>query len=236
MNPEEYSEKYIHFYTEDIPKLLLKFLNKTEWKSYLDLGCGDGSLLYALNKKGYFNGKKVYAIDLSENRIKLVKKINRNFKCFVDNACNIKNIKSKSIEFLVSTHVIEHVPNDEDMVKEINRVLAKNGTAYISTVFKKWYGWCFHKCNGKWVLDPTHVREYTDERQLLSMLRNHGFEIIESKKSLLWFSILELLFMKLRIRKRDIFENFLLKLLRNLKLPLPGYYNWQIVCKKVKDK
>ena len=118
MDVEEYS-KYLQFYTDEIPELLVKYLNKANWKSYLDLGCGDGALLYALNKKGYFYGKIVYAIDLSESRISLAKRIDKDFRCFVDDACNIQTIKDNSIDFLVSTHVIEHVTHDEAMVKEI---------------------------------------------------------------------------------------------------------------------
>jgi len=61
-------------------------------------------LLYALNKKRYFNDKLVYAVDLFENRINLVKKINKNFKCFVGDACNIP-LEDNTIDFLVSTDV-----------------------------------------------------------------------------------------------------------------------------------
>jgi len=124
MDIEEYS-KYKQLYNEDIPKLLLSYLSKEVWNDYLDLGCGDGSLLNALDKKGYFNKKNVYAIDLSENRINLVEKINPLFTCYTDDACNAQKIKNNSIDFLVSEQVIEHVPSDKDMVNEIYRILKK---------------------------------------------------------------------------------------------------------------
>lgn len=235
MDIEDYS-RHIQFYIKDIPKLLLKFLNKVNWKSYLDLGCGDGSLLYTLNKKGYFKNKLVYAIDLSKNRINLVKKINKDFRCFVDDACNIQNIKDNSINFLVSTQLIEHVANDEDLVKEISRVLDKNCIVYLSTIFKKWYAWYFYRCNGKWTLDPTHLREYTRDNQLLDIFRKYGFEITENKKSLTWRPVIDFVFRRIVFRiigvRRNMFNNRFLKLLRNLKVPIPGYYYWEIVCEK----
>ncbi|MFX1519801.1 MAG: class I SAM-dependent methyltransferase [Promethearchaeota archaeon] len=233
MDVEEYS-KYIQFYTEDIPELLLKYLNKIKWKIYLDLGCGDGALLYALNKKGYFDGKIVYAIDLSERRISLAKRIDKDFRCFVDDACNIQTIKDNSIDFLVSAHVVEHVTNDEAIVREISRVLNKNGTVYLATVFKKWYGWFYKRCNGKWTLDYTHLREYTQDYQLFDLLRRYDLEILETKKSVFSLSVTDAVFKKIfrRSTKRDVYNNRLLRLLRNFKVPIFGYQEWETVCQK----
>jgi len=230
MDIEKYS-KNIQFYLGEIPPLLFEFLEKSKWKTYLDLGCGDGALLYALNKKGYFKDKLVYAIDLSKNRINLVKKINKNFKCFLDDACNT-SLEDNAIDFLLSTDVIEHVSDDEDMICEINRVLAPKGTVYLTTVFKKWYGWYFYRCNGKWTLDPTHVREYSNDRQLLDVLRKHNLEIIVNKKSLVWRPIINF-FLRRMSTNRHLYDNSIFKLLRNFKIPILGYYNWKIICKKI---
>jgi len=232
MDIEEYS-KYIQFYIEETPKLLLEYINKVDWNSLLDLGCGDGSLLYALNKKGYFNGKIVYAVDLSQNRINLVKKINKNFICFVGDACNIKNIKDNSIDFLVSTQLIEHVQNDEMMIKEIKRVLTKNGVIYLSTVFKKWYGWYFYRCNGKWVLDPTHLREYTKNNQLFDIFSKYDFEIIENKKTVTQRPVIDFISKRFGVSRNMFADNYFLGLIKKLNIPIFGYYNWEIVCRKI---
>lgn len=254
MNVEKYSKRKTQSYAVGIPELFFKFLDKTDWETYLDLGCGDGFLLRVLNKKGYFDNKIVYAIDLSRNNINLVTKINKSFRCFVDDACNIKSIQTNSIDFLVSTQVIEHVQDDESMVKEITKVLNKNGTVYLSTVFKKWtkrrtynlflsvipfifslliFG-KLHKCDGKWALDATHRREYTQDNQLLDILRKYNFKVIESKKSLLTIPILYSVFR--RIVKEDLegtFSDRFLNFLRYFKIPLFGYYTWDIVCHPV---
>ena len=233
MDVEEYS-KNIQLYTDEIPELLLKHLNKVNWKSYLDVGCGDGALLHVLNKKGFFDGKIVYAVDLCENRINLAKKIDKDFRCFVDDACNIQNIKDNSIDFLVSTHVVEHVTNDEAMIKEISRVLHRNGIVYLATVFKKWYGWFYKRCHGKWTLDYTHLREYTKDKQLFDQLRKYSLEILETKKSVFSLSITDAIFKKIfrRSTKRDVYNNRFLRLLRNFRVPILGYQEWEIVCQK----
>jgi len=131
------------FAEREVPLLLQCFLEKEKWRNYLDLGCGHGSLLFALNKKGYFKGKKVYAVDLSEKRIAAVKKTSPSFNCLVADACKLKGVKNSGIDFLVSTQVIEHVESEEQMIKEMRRVLRSNGIAFVSTVFKKKTGMVF---------------------------------------------------------------------------------------------
>ena len=235
MSIDTYSKRF-QFYEKKIPHLLLKYIKLIKWENCLDLGCGDGSLLYALVQNGYLDNKEVYAIDISDSRLNLVRKTNNKFQCFANDACNMKDIADESIDFLFTTQLIEHVPDDEKMIKEIHRVLRKNGYMYLSTIFRKWYGWYFYRCNGKWVLDPTHLREYTENNQLIGNFRKYNFDLVESKKSLMWRPMLDFIFRRMIFKiikpKRNIYENRFLKLLRNFKFPLLGYYNWEIVCRK----
>ena len=136
----------------------------------------------------------------------------------------------KSIDIIVSTQVIEHVPDDVAMAKEMYRVLSDYGTVYLSTVFKKPYGWYFYRNNGRWVLDPTHVREYTDHN-LLNILESAGFRIVETQKTLDNRPLMDAIVRRLRFG-RNLYSNRVFKLLMNIKIPIPGYYNWEIVCVK----
>ena len=220
----------MQFYSEAAPPLLLSFLDSTEWHSCLDLGCGDGSLLYALDKQGYLAGKSVYAVDNSQSRLDQVSRINPNINCLLNDACQIQ-LEDQSVDFLVSTQVIEHVEEDGDMVKEIRRVVASNGTVYLATVFKKWYGWYFYRCNGKWTLDPTHLREYTQDDQLLAILRRNNFEILANRKTRDGRPLLDAVLRRVGA-SRKVYEQPLLKQLRKISVPIPGYYIWEIVVRK----
>ncbi len=231
MDIEKYSQLAPQFYIDEVPKLLEKYLKQNNWQDYLDCGCGDGSLLYALDLNGFLNGKHVFAVDLSENRINLVKKISPQINAFVDNAEELRTIKDESIDFFVSTQVIEHV-NDRKMISGIYRVLKKGGTAYISTVHKKWYGWYFYRNNGKWVLDPTHLREYSDDEQLLSVIRERKFKILENKKTLQKFPVVHLFLKLLKIKDRGVYKKPMMDFIKKIKIPIFGYYNWEIVIKK----
>jgi 2-polyprenyl-3-methyl-5-hydroxy-6-metoxy-1,4-benzoquinol methylase len=174
MDIEAYA-KYQQAYTQPVPKLLEDILRNQFWQSLLDLGCGDGALLYQLQKQGFLQGKKVWAVDLSATRMELVKSINPSITCLVRSADQVLEVASGSVDVIVSTQVIEHVPDQATMAEEIARMLALQGQAYISTVFKKWYGWYFYRCQGKWVIDPTHLREYSSDQELIERSRRKRF-------------------------------------------------------------
>jgi SAM-dependent methyltransferase len=129
--------------------------------------------------------------------------------------------------------VIEHVPSDEAMLRQIARVLRAGGRAYISTVFKKPWAWYFHRCNGRWALDPTHVREYTREGQLLDLLTRAGLTVLHSRKTLLAYPLIDPLLRVLGCSRQVYLHSFLLRALRRIKLPILGYFNWEIVCQKM---
>jgi len=228
MNELEDDARHIHFYSDDIPELITKHIRGLEWETLLDLGCGDGRLLFALDKKGYLAGKHVYAIDLSPTRVERVKRLGLGIECFAGDACDISSIENGSIDLLITTQVIEHVQDDARMVQEIGRVLREGGVYYLNTVFKKWYGWYYHRCNGKWAIEPSHLREYTRGSQLLDILEANQLEVLESKKIPAWYSILD--FILHRVGATGwVYDNKLLALLRKVKVPIPGYYAWEIV-------
>ena len=111
--------------------------------------------------------------------------------------------------------------------------MSKSGSIiYLSTVFKKWYGWYFYRNNGKWVLDPTHLREYKKDAELFDFVDKNTFEILESRKKLIFFPLMDFFMKRLNIKNREIYNNKFLELIRKIKRPVPGYYNWEIVLHK----
>ena len=232
MDITEYSKRS-QFYLETAPPLLLDLFERHRGGSCLDLGCGDGNVLHALKARGLLEGRTVYALDISPNRIANVRQGNPEFHCQVADACDPSGIADQSIDLLMSTMVIEHVPSDEAMLRQIARVLRAGGRAYISTVFKKPWAWYFHRCNGRWALDPTHVREYTREGQLLDLLTRAGLTVLHSRKTLLAYPLIDPLLRVLGCSRQVYLHSFLLRALRRIKLPILGYFNWEIVCQKM---
>jgi 2-polyprenyl-3-methyl-5-hydroxy-6-metoxy-1,4-benzoquinol methylase len=229
---EKHSEKFIQYYGIPIPSLLEKYLKLSKYKSIIDCGCGDGVLLYSLMRNGYLKNKVINAIDLSKKRLENVKKLNGSVNARVDSAEKLRTVRDGSIDFFISTQVIEHV-DDKKMLNSIYRVLKKNGTAYVTTVFKKWYGWYFYRRKGKWVLDVTHLREYEREDELLKLIDDKRFIILEMQKHLIWFPVMDFVLRRLSISNNKFFvNNIVLQQIRKISVPIIGYYDWEIVFKK----
>lgn len=201
-----------------------------KWDNLVDLGCGDGSLLHALDQQGYLQAKSVYALDLSKDRLDRVEEMNKDFTCVVSDACETK-FGDGSVDMILSTQVIEHVTDDSEMVKEMHRILRKGGTVYLSTIFKKRYAWYFYRCNNKWTIDPTHLREYSEEAELLPLLESGGFEILANVKTLDSRPVADAVFRRLRVSKYAYQVPFI-RLLRKIRVPIPGYYIWELVLRK----
>ena len=232
----EYSKKYIHYYSDDLPELIEDVFRQNKIKKFADLGSGDGLILFALFKNGLLdNVEDITAVDISEDRINNVKNISDRISCIVADVGNLQMLDSGSLDFAVSNQVIEHMPEEEGLVKEAFRILSKDGIFYLSTVFKKWYGWYFYRCNGKWTLDPTHLREYTEEKQLLDIIEKYNFKLLANKKSLHWFAVSDFVLKRIGIR-HAAYNNKFLRSLRFIKIPIIGYYNWEILLKKNGEK
>lgn len=235
MDFEKYSLKHRHYWSGELSNRELKLLlDNNSFSSVIDIGCGDGALLYSLLKSGYLDHfSEVWAVDLSEDRLISVKKISEKIKTVFDDAQKLINIPNNHFELVISTQVIEHVKDDGEMIRSLSRVCKKEGMVYLDTVFKKSYGWYFYKNRyGKWVLDPTHEREYSDEKNLLNKIKKAGLEIISSKKVLQTFPIIDFFIRRLNIKSRKIYEKRGIKLIRKIKVPVLGYYCWKLILRK----
>jgi len=107
-------------------------------KVVLDAACGEGYGTYILSD----NAKFVYGIDISEESIRHAK--NRYKKDNIEyKQCSIEKLsfEDNSIDVVVSFETIEHVGEDtqEAFLKEIKRVLKKDGILIISTPDKYIY-------------------------------------------------------------------------------------------------
>ena len=232
MDIEKYSKTALQYYCGAVPEMLSRHLSNCQFTTFLDCGCGDGSLLNILFKENILSNKKTFAIDLSRDRIERIKLLDTKIVATIDNAEEMKTIENDSIDFFVSTSVIEHL-DDRKMADSIYRVVKNNGLIYITSVFKKWYGWYYHRNKGKWVIDPTHLREYKKDEELLGLFSNDLFQLLENKKTLLRFSVTDFFIKRIGVKNRNFYnKSKVFKVLRKIKVPIPGYYYWEIVLKK----
>lgn len=128
-------------------KTLEKKLKNIELRGpSLDLGCGDGYIT-SLIFKSIFD----YGIDNNEaGDVKIAIKKKRYKKIVIESA-EKTSIPSGSLSFVFSNSVIEHIPNNQEVLKEVSRMLKKGGyfvftcpsaffTKYLSKNFGgEWY-------------------------------------------------------------------------------------------------
>lgn len=149
--------------------------------SILDVGCASGWFLSRIKKK--FPKAKCVGIDLYRDAIQFGKKKYPKITFKVADAHKIP-YKSKTFDLVICTEVLEHIKDPEAALKEIKRILKKNGSAIIeldsgSVLFSiVWYLWRMSRGN---VWSHAHLHSFT-VKKLERMLTKTGFEIKNKKK------------------------------------------------------
>ena len=107
---------------------------KKEKCSALDYGCGNGDFIKYANKNGYnFRG-----VDNYYDATNIEAFHNSSMKGCIDiiDVSGMLPFKDKTIDYITSIQVFEHVENLETVLNEMNRVLKENGKILCSFPFK----------------------------------------------------------------------------------------------------
>jgi len=227
---EEYTETALHFEAPRLPNLLARYLPAGPL-ALADLGCGDGPLFAALERGGFIGPeRRVYAVDLAPARLARVSQRFPWIETVVASADRVPAIADGTLDFVCSTMVMEHVSDENAYLAEIKRIVRPGGKAYVTTVFKKPRAWYFRKRDGEWVLDTSHLREYTDVDIVRGLVTEAGLRIVALERHLLWFPLLDPLLFQLGRRYPGLSaRQSLLRVLRAPKVPIPGYYGLEMV-------
>jgi ubiquinone/menaquinone biosynthesis C-methylase UbiE len=140
-----------------------KQLNLPGKINILELGCGDGSL-WVKNLDRIPKGWNITLTDFSGGMLKDAKKNLANYKDrFNFNIVDAENIpyEKEGFDVVIANHMLYHLNDIDKALKEINRVLKKDGYFFASTVGKN------------------HMKEMRDEIRLVdeSMLELEGFTL-----------------------------------------------------------
>lgn len=113
----------------------------------LDVGCGKGWVAKNFLPKE----KKVFSLDISITNPSIVKKLYKSENHFGVTADSFQlPFNDQSIDCIIASEIIEHVYDPAEFIKELFRVVKKEGSLIITTPYKEKliYYLCIH-CNQK---------------------------------------------------------------------------------------
>lgn len=169
-------------------KWIIKNLNPKNGQRILDLGCGDGFYLYLLSNLDL--NLTLVGVDSDKNALNSAKKRLDQKKVKLVQADLMKKLPFSDDFFdgIVMSEVMEHLPDDIKCMKEVRRVLKKNGRLVLSIPHIN-YPFFWDPIN--WTLDHLfnthikscfwagiwnqHLRLYTQDN-LQNLLKKGGFK------------------------------------------------------------
>ena len=148
-------------------KHIINYLRNIKPGKILDVGCGHGWMLSALNKKW-----KKFGIDVSKFSSKSASKYGDIF------IGDIKDYKEKKFDVVTALHVIEHLNKTEELIKKIVKILKKKGILIIETpdfdsAAARRYG-----KNFRLLFDKTHVSLFSDIK-LCELINDIGMRVLK---------------------------------------------------------
>ncbi|RII29441.1 MAG: class I SAM-dependent methyltransferase [Geobacter sp.] len=175
----EYKDVYVERFYENKGFHALVDLVSPEHHRILDVGCGNGANLYLLSQRGH----EVIGLTLSEAEARFVTE--RGFECINwDMMAELLPFAERSFDALLFSHVLEHLPWPEEVLKRYMKLLRPGGGVYIALpnalhIIQRWQFLCGNfKYTEMGVMDRTHLRffDFATARQLAESC---GFEVVE---------------------------------------------------------
>ena len=229
-------ERSRYFLTEWMPPLLRQTAERSPPRVLADLGAGDGGTLWPLDCAGLV-GETIYAVDISAMHVALCERLSPKVRGIVSDVARVAELGDESVDAVVSSQVIEHLPDDRVLAPEIARVLRPGGWFYVASVIRGPRAFWFYKgkppAPERWQLDPTHMREYASEEDFRAALEHPALDLEVVRSSQLKFPLTDFA-VRVASRARLIAAEalpevylkgprWLAKARRAVGVPIPGY-------------
>lgn len=163
-------EKVLHFFREQRVRRLLRFLPTKNEASILDVGCGNGSFLHILGKKGNFT---LFGSELPGQAAERSRRFPE-IQLSTSGAFH-EGVSPGSLNAVTMFHVIEHLPDPITYLDKISLALKKGGVFYVS--FPNIDSWQARLFRDKWLhLDPPRHLVLFHPEAFSNYMERIGFE------------------------------------------------------------
>jgi len=124
---------------------MIDFANLKQDSKILDIGCGPGELVFDLHKKGL----KGVGMDLAPQMIDLCNKRmsrekNKENWSFIVGDAEKTGFESSEFDLIIASGVIEYLPHDQPMLKEMHRLLKSGGKLILNVTNQFGYTTCLN--------------------------------------------------------------------------------------------
>ena len=202
----------------------LKLINsfETEEKKLLDIGCGTGDFLL----KCASNNWNVVGVEPNKNAKELAQqKLAKNNKQSIFS--DIIEIDSNQFDVITMWHVLEHVPNLQEYISELKKLLKPNGVLVIAVPNYKSYDANYYKEFWAAFDVPRHLWHFSKRSIELLFLKEDMkvVKILPMKFDAFYVSLLS---EKYKTGKSNFLKSFYIGLLSNWKAKRQNGYSSQI--------
>lgn len=180
----------------------------------LDLGSGTGDFLAAAKKKDW----KIHGVEPNAGARKLASE--KGVLLQEDSS----SFPGEFFDVITMWHVLEHVPNLEAQISELDRLLKRDGLLVIAVPNFNSYDAEVYKEHWAAYDVPRHLYHFS-RKSISAIFSNFGYAVIEEKPLLFDSFYVSLLSEKYRSQKSNFWKPFLTGLKSNLKAQRTGEYS-----------
>lgn len=176
----EYDNSHYSQHARKLYPLIFEEIKLFQPNSILDLGCGTGEFIHQILQR--YDDIKIYGLDISNEMLAVAEKKLNGHAELTQGDSQYLPYGDESIDMIICNDSFHHYPEPLEVIKEIYRVLKKQGVLVI--------GDCYQPSIARWIMN------------LYMKLNNEGDVKIYSKKE--FVSMLTICFSKVHWEKVNI--------------------------------
>lgn len=196
----------IRKYTIKTKTKLLKEITKSG--KHLDIGCGTGEFLNSCNKNGF----ETVGIEPSK---KAREKAIKNYNLSVKENTDLSVYKECEFDSISMWHVLEHMPDLNENISHLHRILKPGGKLIIAVPNHKCWEASYYKENwAAWDV-PIHLWHFC-KKSITALLNKNKFSLIKTKQMLFDSYYISLLSEEIVSGKKNFLKAILVGTLSNI--------------------
>lgn len=177
-------------------------------KTHLDIGCGTGEFLNACKLDGF----KTTGIEPSEIARKQAAD---HYNLNISKNTDLNQFDTNSFETITMWHVLEHVPNLNETIEKIEKILDSNGSLIVAVPnLKSWDAQYYKQYWAAWDV-PIHLWHFSKE-SIEALFKKWNFKLVKTKPMLFDSFYVSVLSEEYKTGQKNLLKGFFMGLTSNV--------------------